>query len=73
MLVNSGIFGEETTTGETLEQFITSGVSYEKPSGCIKQIRREHFQCLVRRVLLDSNELWTTLPRVKSGKLDARC
>ena len=39
------------------------------PASCIKQTRREHFQSLVMRVLLESNGLWRTSPRVKSSKV----
>ena len=38
-------------------------------NGCIKQTWREHFQSLVMRVLLESNGLWRTSPRVKSSKV----
>jgi len=40
----------------------------DKPASCIKQARREHFQSLVMRVLLESNRLGRMLPRVKSSK-----
>lgn len=40
------------------------------PYSCIKWTRREHFQTLVMRVLLELNGLKRTSPKVNSGKVD---